>query len=84
MASGVLHSVRDVCEIAFRGAGLDYERYVRVDPTLARPAEAVPLVGDASKAREELGWSPEVSFEGLIEMMVDADLERLQSGAEGG
>lgn len=82
VASGVLHSVRDVCEIAFRRAGLDYARYVRVDPGLARPPEAIPLVGDASKARAKLGWSPEVSFEELIEMMVDADVLRHRADLE--
>lgn len=81
VASGVLHTVGDICEIAFRRVGLDYRDHVRLDPAFARPVEEVPLVGDASKARAELGWQASVSFEGLIEMMVDADVERArQSG----
>jgi GDPmannose 4,6-dehydratase len=74
VATGVLHTVRDVCRIAFGRVGLDYEAFVAVDPALVRPPEAVKLVGDASKARGELGWAPSISFEGLIEMMVDADV----------
>jgi GDPmannose 4,6-dehydratase len=57
--------------------GLDYERYVRIDPSFIRPAEVDHLIGDASKARRELGWEPRVDFRGLITMMVDADVERL-------
>ena len=78
VASGVLHTVRDVCEIAFRRVGLDYREHVRVDPAFVRPPEAVPLVGDPSKAHRELGWVPELSFEALIELMVDADVQRLR------
>jgi GDPmannose 4,6-dehydratase len=76
VASGVLHTVRDICKVAFGHVGMDYRNHVRFDSAFARPTEAVPLVGDASKAREELGWEPTVSFESLITMMVDADLER--------
>jgi GDPmannose 4,6-dehydratase len=76
IASGVPHSVRDLCRIAFARAGLDYERYVTVDPNIVRPPEHARLVGDASRARAELGWRSTVSFEQLIEMRVDADLER--------
>jgi GDPmannose 4,6-dehydratase len=76
IATGVAHSVRDLCRIAFARAGLDYERYVTLDPRLIRPAEVDHLLGDASKARSTLDWTPRVSFEDLIEMMVDADLER--------
>jgi GDPmannose 4,6-dehydratase len=76
IGSGRLHTVRDLCRIAFGRVGLDFERHVTVDPTLVRPAEKVQLVGDASKARRELGWTPSVSFEQLVEMMVDADLAR--------
>ncbi len=76
VASGELHTVRDVCEAAFRHVGLEYQSHVTLDPAFVRPLEEVPLVGDASKARRELGWEPTVSFEGLIEMMVDADLAR--------
>ena len=79
ISSGVSHSVRDLVEIAFGRAGLDWERHVRVDPALMRPAEVDHLLGDSTKAREELGWKPTVSFKQLIEMMVDADLERLSA-----
>jgi GDPmannose 4,6-dehydratase len=78
IATGLPHTVRDMCRIAFDRAGLDYERYVAVDPSLVRPPDAVRLIGDSTKAHRRLGWQPEVSFELLIEMMVDADLERLQ------
>ena len=76
IASGVAHSVRDLCRIAFAHVGLDYERHVIVDPSLVRPPEPFRLIGDPSRARDELGWEPMVSFEELVEMMVDADLER--------
>ncbi len=81
VATGVLHTVRDVCEIAFRRVKLDAEQYLVVDPAFARPPESVPLVGDPSKARRQLGWEPTVPFEALIEMMVDADLARYREGA---
>jgi GDPmannose 4,6-dehydratase len=77
IATGVSHSVRQLIEVAFTHAGLDWEKHVRVDPALMRPAEVEHLLGDATKARRELSWKPEVSFNRLIEMMVDADLERL-------
>jgi GDPmannose 4,6-dehydratase len=77
IATGVSHSVRELVEIAFGRVGLDWRRYVRIDPTLLRPAEVDHLVGDASKAKATLGWEPDVSFEQLIQMMVDADLARL-------
>ena len=76
IASGVAHSVRDLCRIAFAHVGLDYEQHVMVDPSLVRAPEAFRLIGDPSRARNELGWEPAVSFEELVEMMVDADLER--------
>ena len=79
VATGVSHSVRDLVEIAFAHVGLDWRQYVRTDPALLRPAEVDHLVGDASKARAKLGWRPTVDFEGLVRMMVDADLERLQA-----
>src|SRR5215470_18084454 len=77
IATGVSHSVRDLVEIAFAHAGLDWQRHVRVDPALLRPAEVEHLLGDASKAHAELGWKPTVDFRQLVEMMVDADLQRL-------
>jgi GDPmannose 4,6-dehydratase len=79
IATGVSHSVRDLVEVAFQHAGLEWQRYVRTDPALLRPAEVDHLIGDASKARNVLGWEPNVTFAGLIQMMVDADLKRLSS-----
>jgi len=79
VGSGETHSVRELCEIAFGHAGLDWRDHVVVDPKYYRPAEVDLLVSDPSKAREVLGWRPKVSFEELVRMMVDADLERLQS-----
>jgi GDPmannose 4,6-dehydratase len=78
VATGVPHSVRDMCRIAFERAGLDYERHVVVDRAFVRPPDKVRLLGDSSKARRDLGWEPVVRFEALIAMMVDADLRRLQ------
>jgi GDPmannose 4,6-dehydratase len=78
IATGRTHSVRVLCEVAFGYLGLDYRDYVISDPKFYRPAEVDQLVGDASKARRILGWEPRVSFEELIHMMVDADLEALQ------
>jgi len=77
IATGVSHSVRELIEIAFARVGLDWEQHVRVDPALLRPAEVDHLLGDFTKARKELGWAPRVDFKRLVEMMVDADLERL-------
>ncbi len=77
IASGEEHSVRELVELAFEHVGLDPDRHVRVDPAFVRPAESDRLVGDASKARRELGWEPRVSFREMVEMMVDADLARL-------
>jgi GDPmannose 4,6-dehydratase len=77
IATGVSHSVRDLIEIAFGHVGLDWKKHVRVDPALLRPAEVDHLLGDATKARSVLGWTPSVDFKKLIEMMVDADLQRL-------
>jgi len=78
VATGEAHTVRELVEIAFGALGLDWRQHVREDPTLLRPAEVERLVGDASKARRVLGWAPRVSFRELVEMMVRADLERLQ------
>jgi len=76
VATGVAHSVKELVEIAFGHAGLDWRKYVVVDPKLFRPADVTHLVGNATRARAELGWRPEVSFEKLIKMMVDEDLRR--------
>jgi GDPmannose 4,6-dehydratase len=77
IATGVSHSVRELLEIAFARVGLDWQKHVRVDPALLRPAEVEHLLGDAAKAKAELGWTPSVGFKELVEMMVDADLARL-------
>jgi GDPmannose 4,6-dehydratase len=77
IATGVSHSVRKLVETAFGHAGLDWQRYVRIDPALMRPAEVDHLIGDASKGHQCLGWTPSVTFEQLIGMMVDADVTRL-------
>ncbi len=76
IATGEPHSVQEVCEIAFARAGLRWEDHVVQDPALVRPAEVDHLQGDASKAKRVLGWQPKVTFQQLIEMMVDADLAR--------
>lgn len=78
LATGKTHSIRELLEIAFSHAGLDWEDFVEIDPKLIRPAEVEYLRGDATKIRTELGWSPEVTFEQLIRMMVDADVECLE------
>ena len=76
VATGQTHSVRELCEVAFARVGLDWEDHVAVDERFVRKSEVDLLVGDASKARRELGWEPRVDFRGLVEMMVDADLAR--------
>ena len=83
LATGETHSVRELCEVAFARVGLDWQQHVEIDPRHYRPAEVDLLIGDAGKARERLGWQPEVRFKQLIEMMVDADLEALQREAGG-
>jgi GDPmannose 4,6-dehydratase len=79
IGTGESHSVRDFCELAFGMVGLDWERHVEVDPAYFRPTEVEDLCADASRAREELGWVPEISFEELVRSMVESDLaaERL-------
>lgn len=79
IATGIAHSVQDLVEIAFGRVGLDWKKYVKQDPKLIRPAEVDHLIGDSSKARQELGWKPVVDFKGLVEIMVDADVARLSS-----
>ena len=79
VSTGRTHYVREFCRIAFEAAGLgSYEPYVKMDPRFMRPAEVDLLIGDPSKAKKKLGWEPEVSFEQLVEMMVEADIERLR------
>jgi GDPmannose 4,6-dehydratase len=75
VATGEAHSVRELVEEAFGYAGLDWTKYVRIDPTYRRPAEVDNLCGDASKAAEVLGWKPRVTFQQLVRLMVDADME---------
>jgi GDPmannose 4,6-dehydratase len=77
VATGESHSVRELVEIAFGHVGLDWEKHVRLDPSLLRPAEVDHLIGDPSRARNTLGWAPSVDFRGLVTLMVDADLARL-------
>jgi len=81
LASGRPHTVGELADAAFACAELVAERYVRVDPALVRPHEPTPMVGDPTKARHELGWQAELSFEQLVERMVRADLQALQSAA---
>jgi GDPmannose 4,6-dehydratase len=77
IATGISHSVRDLVELAFAHVALDWQKHVRLDPALLRPAEVDQLIGDSSKARSSLGWQPKVDFLRLVQMMVDADVERL-------
>jgi GDPmannose 4,6-dehydratase len=77
IATGQSHSVQDLVELAFGHVGLDWQKYVRLDPKFLRPAEVDHLIGDPAKAEAALGWKPEVDFAGLVRMMVDADMERL-------
>ena len=79
IGTGQTHSVRDLCEMAFAVVGLDWQDYVRQDPRFMRPAEVDLLVADPSKAERELGWKPTVTFQRLVEMMVEADLDRLRA-----
>ena len=78
LASGVPHTVGELAREAFACVDLDAQRYVRVDATLVRPAERTPNVGDPSKAREHLGWQPELGFHELVERMVRSDLRSLE------
>jgi GDPmannose 4,6-dehydratase len=79
IATGQSHSVQELVDVAFEQAGLDPRKYVKQDPRFLRPAEVDHLIGDAAKAKQVLGWTPEVDFRQLITMMVDADLERLSA-----
>ena len=76
VATGRTHSVRDFLQIAFSHVGLNYEDYVVIDPEFIRPAEVELLLGNPAKAQAQLGWKPQVSFEQLVTMMVDADMDR--------
>lgn len=79
VGTGETHSVREFCELAFRYVGLNYQDYVVQDERLMRPAEVDLLVSDPAKARQKLGWQPKVNFQQLVEMMVEADLQRLSA-----
>jgi GDPmannose 4,6-dehydratase len=81
VATGETHAIGELLDIAFSAVGIDdWSGYVRQDPAFMRPAEVDELIGDASKAREVLGWKPTVGFEQLVTMMVDADLAALKAG----
>jgi GDPmannose 4,6-dehydratase len=82
IATGEAHSVRELCEVAFGRLGLDWQKYVVADPAFIRPAEVEHLIGDASKAGRVLGWEPSMTFQQLIECMVDADLEAIRNGRQ--
>ena len=80
VATGTTHSVQDLCDQAFSHVGLDWTEHVVIDERFIRPAEVDLLVGDASRARSELGWEPTVSFPALVAMMVDADVALVRAG----
>ncbi len=77
VSTGATHSVRQLVELAFAHAGLDWQKHVVIDPRFIRPAEVDLLIGDPAKAKQALGWTPSVNFESLVKMMVEADIERL-------
>lgn len=81
IATGETHSINELLDVAFSYVGLDWKKYVEIDPKLVRPAEVDYLCGDAGKARRVLGWKPKVNFRQLVEMMVEADLNVLNSSA---
>src|SRR5581483_10846457 len=78
VATGIKHSVRELAQLAFSHVGLDYNDFIVIDKALLRPAEVDHLLGGATKARTQLSWEPKVSFEEMIRMMVEADLERIK------
>ena len=79
VATGETHTVQELVEVAFERAGLDWQKYVVIDPRFIRPAEVDLLIGDPAKAKAKLGWVPKTSFKDLIHMMVDSDLARLEA-----
>jgi GDPmannose 4,6-dehydratase len=79
LATGETHSGKELVQIAFDQVGLNWEEHVVIDPQFFRPAEVDLLIGEPTKAREQLGWKPEVGFEELVRIMVDADLAALRS-----
>jgi GDPmannose 4,6-dehydratase len=78
IGTGKAHSVKEFVKIAFKYAGLDWKKYVKIDKEFMRPAEVEHLIADPRKAKKVLGWQPKVSFEELVKMMVDADIKRLK------
>jgi GDPmannose 4,6-dehydratase len=80
IATNETHSVQELVDVAFDQVGLEPSDYVRIDPKFLRPAEVEHLIGDPAKAKEKLGWEPQTTFEDLVRLMVDADLELLASG----
>ena len=81
VATGETHPVREFCELAFGHVGLDYRDYVVIDERFMRPAEVDLLIGDPTKAKNRLGWSPRTSFPELVQMMVESDLQLLRQGS---
>lgn len=79
IATGETHTVQELVEVAFERAGIDWKKHVKIDKAFMRPAEVDLLIGDPSKAKRQLGWEPNVTFQQMIHMMVDADIERLSS-----
>ncbi|MEY4667852.1 MAG: hypothetical protein RL518_551 [Pseudomonadota bacterium] len=79
IATGETHTVKELVQVAFDHAGLDWEKHVKLDPAFIRPAEVDLLIGDPAKAKKNLGWTPKVSFEQLVKMMVDSDIQRLSA-----
>ena len=79
IATGETRTVKELVQVAFDRAGLDWEKHVKLDPAFIRPAEVDLLIGDPAKAKKHLGWTPKVSFEEMIGMMVDSDIARLSS-----
>jgi GDPmannose 4,6-dehydratase len=77
LATNETHTVREFCQEAFAHADLDWQEYIKYDPRYERPAEVELLIGDASKARRQIGWEPKVKFHDLVRLMVDADLRAL-------
>ena len=80
VGTGVAHSVREFCELAFEQAGLRWEDHVRTDQRFLRPAELHHLVADPTKAKRDLSWKPKVDFEGLVSMMLEADIRQVTAG----
>ncbi len=78
IATGQTFSIKELCDLAFGYVGLDWEKFVTIDPRFIRPTETGPLVGNSAKAKRILGWEPKVQFPELVHMLVDAHISRLQ------